>query len=185
MNETTIPAVNAEIAKKADAADLENYHTKSEIAAITGSVAEGKTVVGLISDVEGKVTSLENGQVKTNKEAIETIKSTYVKTTVYDADKVVLEEAIAANTTKIGTDIAAAKTELQGYADEKAGAVQTNLTNHINAYNTKVQELVNEVDRLRTENYVLRQNIIYYHNFVKEHVNLKELYEKEGLLLND
>ena len=56
-----------------------------------------------------------------------------------------------------------------------------NYPNNIN----DIQELVNEVDRLRTENYVLRQNIIYYHNFVKEHVNLKELYEKEGLLLND
>ena len=49
-----------------------------------------------------------------------------------------------------------------------------NYPNNIN----DIQELVNEVDRLRTENYVLRQNIIYYHNFVKEHVNLKELYEK-------
>ena len=56
-----------------------------------------------------------------------------------------------------------------------------NYPNNIN----DIQELVNEVDRLQTENYVLRQNIIYYHNFVKEHVNLKELYEKEGLLLND
>lgn len=41
-----------------------------------GSVTDGKTVVGMISDAqtaaEGKVTALENGQVKTNKEAIAT-----------------------------------------------------------------------------------------------------------------
>lgn len=48
-----------------------------------------------------------------------------------------------------------------------------------------IKELINEVNRLRMENCVLRRNIIFYHNFVKEHVNLKELYEKEGLLLNN
>lgn len=143
--------VSSEIARvvgliedEADAREAADQAIETKI----GTVAEGKTVVGLISDVEGKVTSLENGQVKTNKEAIETIKSTYVKTSVYDADKVVLEEAIAANTTKIGTDIAAAKTELQGYADRKASAVQGNLDTHIGAYNTKVQELVNEDSRI-------------------------------------
>ena len=45
LNETTISAVNAEIAKKADAAALENYHTKAEIVAITGEVASDKTLV--------------------------------------------------------------------------------------------------------------------------------------------
>lgn len=143
--------VSSEIARVAglieDEADAREAADQA-IEAKIGTVAEGKTVVGLISEVEGKVTSLENGQVKTNKEAIETIKSTYVKTSVYDADKVVLEEAIAANTTKIVTDIAAAKTELQGYADGKASAVQGNLDTHIGAYNTKVQELVNEDSRI-------------------------------------
>ena len=143
--------VSSEIARvvgliedEADARETADQVIEAKI----GTVAEGKTVVGLISDVEGKVTSLENGQVKTNKEDIETIKSTYVKTSVYDADKVVLEEAIAANTTKIGTDIATAKTELQGYADGKASEVQENLDTHIGAYNTKVQELVNEDSRI-------------------------------------
>lgn len=136
--------VSSEIARvagliedEADAREAADQAIENKI----GTVAEGKTVVGLISDVEGKVTSLENGQVKTNKEAIETIKSTYVKTSVYDADKVVLEEAIAANTKKIGDDIATAKTELQGYADGKASTVQGNLDTHIGAYNTKVQAL--------------------------------------------
>lgn len=140
--------VSSEIARVAglieDEADAREAADQA-IEAKIGTVAEGKTIVGLISDaqttVEGKVTALENGQVKTNKEAIETIKNTYVKTSVYDADKAVLEEAIAANTTKIGTDIAAAKTELQGYADGKASEVQGNLNTHISTYNTKVQAL--------------------------------------------
>lgn len=136
--------VSSEIARVAglieDEADARETADQA-IEAKIGTVADGKTVVGLISDVEGKVTSLENGQVKTNKEAIETIKNTYVKTSVYDADKAVLEEAIAANTKKIGDDIATAKTELQGYADGKASEVQGNLNTHISTYNTKVQAL--------------------------------------------
>ena len=56
LNETTIPAVNAEIAKKANAADLANYHTKSEIAAITGAVEEGKTLVQMIADAKTAAT---------------------------------------------------------------------------------------------------------------------------------
>ena len=113
-----------------------------------GEVAEGKTVVGLIGEAqaaaERKVTELANGQVTTNKEAIEAIETDYLK----GADKAELTAAIAANTKKIGDDIATAKTELQGYADGKASAVQTNLTNHINAYNTKVQELADEDARI-------------------------------------
>lgn len=122
------------------------------IEAKIGTVEEGKTVVGLISEAqlaaEGKVTTLENGQVKTNKEDIKTIKSTYVKTSDYAADKAVLEGSIAANAKKIGDDIATAKTELEGYADEVAGDVQSNLDIHIGNYNKKVQELVNEDARI-------------------------------------
>lgn len=56
INETTIPGVNAEIAKKADKTALSDYHTKSEIAAITGSVAEGKTLVQMIADAKSEAT---------------------------------------------------------------------------------------------------------------------------------
>lgn len=131
----------------------------SDINTLIGSVVEGKDVVTMISDaktaVEGKVTALENGQVKTNKEEIEAIKGDYLKA----SDKSGLEAKITANTTKIGTDIAAAKAELKGvsgdnstaetiygakkYADEKAGNVQSSLESHLSAYNTKVGELEN------------------------------------------
>ena len=56
INETTIPGINAEIAKKADKTALNNYHTKSEIAAITGTVAEGKTLVQMISEAQSAAT---------------------------------------------------------------------------------------------------------------------------------
>ena len=56
LNETTIPAVNAEIAKKADATALENYHTKAEIVAITGEVASDKTLVQMIAEAQTAAT---------------------------------------------------------------------------------------------------------------------------------
>ena len=56
LNETTIPGVNAEIAKKANASDLANYHTKSEIVAITGTVPADKTLVQMIADAKSEAT---------------------------------------------------------------------------------------------------------------------------------
>ena len=56
LNDTTIPAINEAIAKKADATQLANYHTKNEIAAITGQVTEGKTLVQMISEAQTAAT---------------------------------------------------------------------------------------------------------------------------------
>ena len=56
LNETTIPAVNTEIAKKADATILENYHTKAEIVAITGEVTSDKTLVQMIAEAQTAAT---------------------------------------------------------------------------------------------------------------------------------
>ena len=56
LNETTIPGVNAEIAKKADKTALSDYHTKSEIAAITGTVPADKTLVQMIADAKSEAT---------------------------------------------------------------------------------------------------------------------------------
>ena len=56
INETTIPGVNAEISKKADKTALNDYYKKSEIDAITGEVAEGKTLVQMIADAEDAAT---------------------------------------------------------------------------------------------------------------------------------
>jgi hypothetical protein len=56
LNETTVPAINTEIAKKADASALTNYHTKDEIASITGNVTEGKTLVQMIAEAQEAAT---------------------------------------------------------------------------------------------------------------------------------
>ena len=53
LNETTIPAVNAEINKKANAADV---YTKTEVNNITGTVAEGKTLVQMINEAKSEAT---------------------------------------------------------------------------------------------------------------------------------
>ena len=52
LNDTTIPGVNAEIAKKADATALNNYYTKSEV----GTITEGKTLVQMIADAQSTAT---------------------------------------------------------------------------------------------------------------------------------
>ena len=71
LNETTIPAVNAEIAKKADATALANYHTKAEIVAITGEVASDKTLVQMIAEAQAAATydDAEVRQLITNEAA--------------------------------------------------------------------------------------------------------------------
>ena len=53
LNETTIPAVNVEINKKANAADV---YTKTEINNITGTVAEDKTLVQMINEAKSEAT---------------------------------------------------------------------------------------------------------------------------------
>lgn len=53
LNETTIPGINGEIAKKANSADV---YTKDEVNAITGAPAEGKTLVQMIADAQSAAT---------------------------------------------------------------------------------------------------------------------------------
>lgn len=62
---------------------------------VIGTVTEGKTVTEMISDAqaaaEGKVTALENGQVKTNKEDIANLKTSKLDVSTYNADKPTFE----------------------------------------------------------------------------------------------
>lgn len=53
LNETTIPGINGEIAKKANSADI---YTIAEVDAITGEVAEGKTIVKMIEEAQAAAT---------------------------------------------------------------------------------------------------------------------------------
>lgn len=60
INETTLPALKNElegkIDDKANASDLEDYFTKEEVLEITGTVAEGKTLVSLIEEIQTAAT---------------------------------------------------------------------------------------------------------------------------------
>lgn len=71
LNTTTIPGINAEIAKKADTDALANYYTKTEIGAITGEVANDKTLVQMIADAQAAATydDTEVRQLITNEAA--------------------------------------------------------------------------------------------------------------------
>lgn len=66
INETTIPGLNTEIAKKANATDV---YTKSEV----GTIAEGKTLVEMIADAKSEATyddSAIKASIKANTDAI-------------------------------------------------------------------------------------------------------------------
>lgn len=66
INETTIPSLNTEIAKKANATDV---YTKSEV----GTIAEGKTLVEMIADAKSEATyddSAIKASIKANTDAI-------------------------------------------------------------------------------------------------------------------
>ena len=73
LNETTIPGINSEIAKKANSTDV---YTKTEVNAITGTVAEGKTIVKMIEDAQSAATyddSEVRGLIGDNADAIKAI----------------------------------------------------------------------------------------------------------------
>lgn len=53
INETTIPGINSEIAKKADA---DKVYTKTEVNNIVGTPTEGKTVIDMIADAQAAAT---------------------------------------------------------------------------------------------------------------------------------
>ena len=76
LNETTIPAINEEIGKKANASALSDYYKKTEIDAITGEVAEGKTIVKMIEEAQSTATYDDaevRGLISDNADAIKAI----------------------------------------------------------------------------------------------------------------
>ena len=66
LNETTIPSINTEIGKKANAADV---YTKTEV----GTIAEGKTLVEMINEAKSEATYDDTqikADIKTNTDAL-------------------------------------------------------------------------------------------------------------------
>lgn len=70
LNQTTIPGINTEVAKKADASTV---YTIDQINAITGTVAENKTLVDMINDAKSEATyddTAIKGLIQGNTDAI-------------------------------------------------------------------------------------------------------------------
>jgi hypothetical protein len=70
LNETTIPGINTEIGKKANAADV---YTKTEVNAITGTPTDGKTLVQMIEAAQTAATyddTAIKADIKKNTDAI-------------------------------------------------------------------------------------------------------------------
>lgn len=70
LNDTTIPAINEAIGKKANSADV---YTKNEVNAITGTVEEGKTLVQMIEEAQSAATyddTQVKADIKANADAI-------------------------------------------------------------------------------------------------------------------
>ena len=110
LNETTIPGINEEIGKKADASVLDNYYTKAQI----GTIEDNKTLIDMI--VEAADTSALEARVKANEDAIKAI------------DFVDNNELAAA--IKVETDRAVAKeNELAGLIAGNTAVINTMLGN--------------------------------------------------------
>ena len=92
INETTVPALEEEIGKKANSA---NVYTKSEVNAITGTLAEHKTLVDMINDAQTAATYNDaevRGLISDNTGAISTLSGT-VTTEIARVEGLVSAEA--------------------------------------------------------------------------------------------
>ena len=104
LNETTIPGINNEIAKKVNATDI---YTKTEI----GTIAEGKTLVQMIADAQSAATYDDTeikASIKTNTDALAILNG---------------DVETAGSVAKIATD--AAKAEVAAVVDSAPEAFDT------------------------------------------------------------
>lgn len=156
LNETTIPGINGEIAKKANAADV---YTKEQV----GAIAEGKTLVQMINEAKSEATyddTAIKALIQGNTDAISTLNGADAGKSVrtiageevakvidsapeaYDTLKEIadwitndttgaaaMSAAIAANTAAIGVKAEgeAAATGLYKYTDDSIAALQASI----------------------------------------------------------
>lgn len=148
LNETTIPGVNAEIANKANASDLANYHTKSEIVAITGTVPADKTLVQMIADAKSEATyddTVIKADIKKNADAIAILNSDVTTNGSVKAEaKAAADAAVAAVVDSAPEAMNTLKEVADWIANDESGAAA--MANRITVNENAIAAINNETN---------------------------------------
>ena len=135
LNETTIPGVNAEVAKKANSADV---YTKTEV----GTIAEGKTLVQMIEEAQSAATyddTQVKADIKANADAIQILNGDVNTAGSVKAEaKAAADLAIATVVDSAPEAMNTLKEVADWIASDKEGsaALQTTVSGHTESINT-------------------------------------------------
>lgn len=139
LNETTIPGINTEIAKKANAIDVYN---KSEI----GTITEGKTLVQMIADAKSEATyddTAIKADIKKNAEAIAILNGDVTTSGSVKAEaKVAADAAVAAVVDSAPEAMNTLKEVADWIANDESGAAA--MANRIAANENAIAAINNE-----------------------------------------
>lgn len=162
LNETTIPGVNAEIAKKANASDLANYHTKSEIVAITGTVPADKTLVQMIADAKSEATyddTVIKADIKKNADAIAILNSDVTTNGSVKAEaKAAADAAVAAVVDSAPEAMNTLKEVADWIANDESGAAA--MANRITINENAIAAINNETSGILAQSKVYTNEAI-------------------------
>lgn len=162
LNETTIPGVNAEIAKKANTSDLANYHTKSEIVAITGTVPADKTLVEMIADAKSEATyddTVIKADIKKNADAIAILNSDVTTNGSVKAEaKAAADAAVAAVVDSAPEAMNTLKEVADWIANDESGAAA--MANRITINENAIATINNETSGILAQSKVYTNEAI-------------------------
>lgn len=162
LNETTIPGVNAEIAKKANTSDLANYHTKSEIVAITGTVPADKTLVEMIADAKSEATyddTVIKADIKKNADAIAILNSDVTTNGSVKAEaKAAADAAVAAVVDSAPEAMNTLKEVADWIANDESGAAA--MANRITINENAIAAINNETSGILAQSRVYTNEAI-------------------------
>jgi hypothetical protein len=133
--------------------DLTDYADGKASAAQSAAITEATRLDGVLKselqkEIDDDVKAAIDAEVtRSNKKAEDEADAAETAAKSYADSQ---DTALKANIEGISTDASSAKTiaGAKKYAEEKASEVQTNLNNHVNAYNTKIGALEEEDERI-------------------------------------
>ena len=141
LNETTIPGINGEIAKKADA---DKVYSKTAMDAIIGTPIEGKTIVEMIEDAQTAATyddTQVKADIKKNADAIAILNG---EATVDGSVAKIADDRIAAALAGADADFDTLK-EMSDWLSEHADSAAT-MNSNIQANATAIAKLNGDAD---------------------------------------